>query len=79
VSDTKTIEEWEQESNLMVRNLGKRKLTDKVTKQEFFADHPDNHLGVRIEDRKRFLEANGYQVTRENMMDSDLSAEPARA
>jgi len=79
VSDTKTIEEWEQESNLMVRNLGKRKLTDKVTKQEFFAGYPDNHLGVRIEDRKRFLEANGYQVTRENMMDSDLSAEPARA
>lgn len=52
---------------------------DKVTRQEFFADHPDNYLGVRIEDRKRFLEANGYQVTRENMMDSDLSAEPARA
>jgi hypothetical protein len=41
---------------------------------ELLASDPTKYVGVDHEDRTKFLKDNGYDVTRENMVNSDLSA-----
>jgi hypothetical protein len=42
-----------------------------------FARSDSNGIGVNYEDRVLFLKNNGYEVTRENLMDSSLSSRPS--
>lgn len=37
-------------------------------------DNPGEFHGVNYSDRVKFLQDNGYEITRDNMMDSRLSA-----
>lgn len=67
---TKTLEEWEKEKGMMVINGDP---TKKMTEEHFASiDMGDKH-GVDHVNRIKFLQANGYKVTRDNMM-ADLSA-----
>lgn len=70
----KTIKDWEQEKGVIVR--GAQPLT-KLTEQEF-NDIPDGEkTGVNHKDRIQFLKDNGYEVTRENMINTELGAKSA--
>lgn len=51
---------------------------DKMTQEDFMrlsVDNPEDFVGVSYDDRVKFLEDNGYKVTRENLL-ADLSAKP---
>lgn len=68
---------WEKEFGVIIQNVDQKKLSEKVTQDEFSALLSDVvYVGVNHEHRKEFLEANGYEVTRENMSNPDLSAKP---
>lgn len=78
MADTKTIEQHERERNLMARDRKKYPADKKLTDDEFteiFTGDINNFVGVNHEDRIEFLKTNGYPVTHENMIDSELSAQ----
>jgi len=68
---TKTLEEWERQKGLVVRNLGSRKPGHQLTEEDFMTIN--DFVGVNYEDRIAFLKANGYEVNRANLIDSGLS------
>lgn len=68
----KTIEELEIEKGYVI--LGDVDLKEKLTDEEFISLAETNGFhGVNFEDRIKFLKDNGYEVTRENLIDSSLS------
>lgn len=71
----KTIAEWEKEKGML---LPSRKPTEKISEDDFNAIPLDDKIGVDHESRVKFLKDNGYEVTRENMVDSELSAKPPK-
>lgn len=76
MSERKTVEELEKEENVVLPNAN---LKDKMTVEEFrkmCSDEKVEVVGVHHEDRVKFLKDNGYAVTRENMVNSELSAQP---
>lgn len=79
-SSTKTIAEWEREHGIMFKDArkypGNKKLTDEEFR-ELYSTNPDDWTGVNHEDREKWLKANGYELTRANMMDATLSTKQA--
>ena len=74
MADTKTLEEWEKERGFLHVDP-KVDLKQKFTEQEIIDLMATYDIkGVDHESRKEFLEENGYKVTRENMLNSELSA-----
>ena len=71
-----TVEYWEKERGCIIPSL---KPTDSMTEQEFLALPMTSRLGVDHESRIKFLKDNGYEVTRENMINSELSVVPKPA
>ncbi len=72
----KLITTLEKEHGILL--LGKIDETKKLTDEEFgelIKDH-HNFVGVNYEDRIKFLNDNGYEVTRENMIDGTLGTKP---
>lgn len=52
------------------------------TVEEMQEDIPLNsneYVGVNYDDRVKFLKANGYDVTRKNLIDGTLSAKPPKS
>lgn len=70
----KTIKDWELEKGFIVR--GAQPMT-KLTEQEFDDIPAGEKVGVNHKDRVQFLKDNGYEVTRENMINVDLGAKSA--
>lgn len=68
----KTIEQWEQERGLVVDDVSNPK---KKVSEAAFNDlmASNNFKGVNHKDRVQFLEANGHDVTRENLTNTELS------
>ena len=70
--------EWEAELGLIfVGDLTKtsKSLSKKLTKEEFKQERrtrPEDFVGVDHKERIEFLERNGYEVTRENMINGEL-------
>lgn len=74
----KTFEEWEKDRGLFAKDLGQFKSSKEMTQDEFlqlFYANSGSFVGVNYKDRVKFLEANGYEVSRENLI-ADLSAKP---
>lgn len=75
----KSFEEWEKQKGIFAYSLSKYKSSKQMSEEEFDAlverDRVDFH-GVDYKARVEFLTKNGYEVTRENLVNSDLSAKP---
>lgn len=75
----KTFEKWEIERGMFAKDLSLFNSSKEITLEEF-NDITSNNLnvivGVNYKDRVQFLRANGYEVNRENLMNSELSAKP---
>ncbi len=72
---TKSIEAWERERGLVIQ--GDVDPSQEVTAEEFEKLRvKQGHLGVNHEDREQFLKDNGYELSRENLVDASLSAVP---
>lgn len=67
---TKTIGEFEKQKNCILIGADPKK---KVTEEEFDS-YPAQKWGVMHDDRIEFLKANRYEVTRQNMVDPNLSS-----
>lgn len=67
---TKTIEDWENEKNFMLR--GDVDISEKIEEDQFLKLAHQVGAGVDIINRKAFLTRCGYDLTRENMMNVDL-------
>lgn len=67
----KTIEAWEKEKGVIIS--GEVELKSKLTEDEFNELALERGIGVNFEDRTKFLKDNGYTVSRENMVNSELS------
>lgn len=75
----KTFEEWERAKGLMAYNLSKFKTSKLLDEGEFNAIVEGNFSefhGVDYKKRLAFLEKNGYEVTRENLINPELSSKP---
>ena len=71
----KTIEQWEKEKGLIViDDIDPKQELSEAEFNKRYSFLGSNTVGVNHEDRIQFLEANGYEVTRENMINSELSA-----
>lgn len=74
---TFTFTELERQHGLLFPDSEKYPLDKKMTVAEFrelIANNPLDFAGVNFEDREKFLRENDYEVTRENMIDRELSA-----
>lgn len=75
MESVKTIGEFEKEQGKLLR--GDVDPTQEISMSEFTTlSQTNGFTGVDHAKRIEFLEANGYEVTRENMVDSTLSATP---
>lgn len=75
---TKTIADWEKERSMVITD--KVDVTKKVTEAEFekLIVGKQNWVGIDHTFREQWLKDNGYEVTRENLIDLELrSPEPA--
>lgn len=75
MDSSKTISEWEKERGILFRDRQKFPANKKLTDAEIDEAISDqtNHVGMLHDERVRFLKANGYPVTHENMLNSELS------
>ncbi|CAB4152049.1 hypothetical protein UFOVP585_49 [uncultured Caudovirales phage] len=72
----KTFEEWEIVRGMYASDLERHKTDNDITLEEFtkiVEDNMSEFVGVHLEDRLEFLKANGYETTRENLINADLS------
>lgn len=72
MSKTKSVEYWEIKKGFIVVAKDIKPETS-MTEEEFDLIPLHDKVGVNHSDRTKFLEANGYEVTRENMINSALS------
>jgi hypothetical protein len=71
----KTLKTLEKERGVMF--IGDVDLSQRLSEEEMdelLAKDYTTYVGVAHDDRTKFLKDNGYDVTRENMMNPDLSA-----
>lgn len=75
----KTFEEWEKSKGFFARNPGDFSSSKTITEEEFddlLRTNRDGFVAVFYKERIEFLNKNGYEVNRENLINSDLSAKP---
>jgi hypothetical protein len=71
----KTLAEWEQELHILIVDADPADLEKKVAEPDAAQLMMDGKArGVNHADRIAFLKANGHKVTRENMINPNLSA-----
>lgn len=75
---TKTVSEWEQENGVIFTD-DNVDLKSKVTADEF-EKLRQQHVwaAVNVEARTKWLKDNGYDVTRENLVNVDLPSKQAQ-
>lgn len=71
----KTVAKWEEQFGLLFTNAT-TDLSEKLTIDEFTEriSKPEEypHVGIALKERTAWLKYNGYDVTRENLADSEL-------
>lgn len=75
----KPVSDWEVEVGLFARDEQVAKGKDKITREEFLElsdKNPNGFLGVDYPVRVKFLKDNGYEVTRDNLINPNLSSKP---
>ena len=75
----KTFSEHEKESGKFALEVGKYGGSRTMSREEFdniVKSHMSEFTGVDYKNRVKFLEANGYEVNRENLINAELSAKP---
>lgn len=73
----KTLSQLERERGVIIQGASaNRKFTDEEFNAFLAETDSANIIGCNHEDREKFLRANGYEVNRKNMIDSELSAVP---
>lgn len=73
---TKTFSEWEKHHNQLYKKATDEHLKKSMSGDDFWAFHLENisdFHGVNHTDRTKFLQDNGFEVTRENMVDHRLA------
>ena len=78
---TKTFSDWEKEKGAFANDTKKYPGNKKMTESEFmdaFLGNQTEFTGVNYEDRVKFLEDNGYKVTRDNLLNPELSSKPPK-
>lgn len=76
----KRFTEWEKELGLFALTEKKFDTSASLTKEEFKEIYLSNHadfIGVDYEVRVKFLQDNDYKVTRENLVNPELSVRQA--
>lgn len=69
------ITKLEKETGLVAHQARRmEKITTKDELVQDYADNRDAYLMINYDDRVAFLEANGYKVTRRNLLNADLSS-----
>lgn len=74
--DKLTIDELERQHGWMIKNL-EGKASKKIKRSEFLemVDDPDIEMvGIHHESREAWLKSQGYEITRENMVNTDLTS-----
>lgn len=66
----KSLSEWEQQKGWIIPSISPDK---KMTEEEFDLIPSEHKHGVDHKTRVAFLKKNGYAVTRDNMLNSNLS------
>ena len=76
-----TIAELEKKHGVLAEDRAKYPVDHEMEEEAFLElisrTEPEAWRGCNHEDRIAFLEANGYEVTHENMLNADLSVRPA--
>lgn len=76
---SKTLAELEKERGFIAVDATAEELDKPVGDKKLIAMHLEGAtVAVNHDHRVEFLKANGYEVTRENMVDSSLSAKPKK-
>ena len=68
----KQIKTWEREKGLLL--LGDVDTSEYVEEEDFAQLALAGSVGVNFDDREKFLKDNGYEVNRDTLIDSSLSA-----
>lgn len=73
-----TVEYWEKKQGKIILNTDDINLLEKMTIEEF-TDLADKNMysPVDYSFREKWLRDNGYEVTRENMVNADLTPKEA--
>lgn len=74
MANTRSISEWEKTKGKFLRDPvddSEKTMTEK--KFDELAGSPANWVGVDYEQRVKFLKDNGYELTRENLTNPELS------
>lgn len=80
-SNTRTIRDSELEAGVIFLNDDAEFLDRELTREqwdELLTSGDENFLGIAWEDRKQWLEVNGYEITRPNLRDANLPSAQAR-
>jgi hypothetical protein len=75
----KQFKTWEIEKGLFAVDESAYDSTQMLSEEEFmqlWVDGEGQFVGVSYEDRIQFLNDNDYEVTRENIVNADLSVKP---
>ena len=75
------VTKLEKESGIIARDPNKKLPADVKTPEQlqaYYFENANDFDLVDYEPRVEFLEANGYKVTRENLIDSSLSVKPPK-
>lgn len=73
--ESKTFEQWEEEKGFIVEGVSFDVLSTTMSEEDFLEIALADGIpqGVNHADRRKFLEDNGYSLTRENMINRHLS------
>lgn len=69
-----TIQQWEEKKQILIAS--EVDLTQELTEEQFIALCAYGCTPVHWDERVAFLEANDYEVSRGNMMDTSLRSKP---
>lgn len=75
------VTKLEQETGLIARDekhLPKKSVGSAKEFSDFVHENYDNFVSINWDDRTKFLKDNGYKLTRQNLIDGDLSAKPKK-
>lgn len=76
----KSFEEWEKETGIFALDISKHDLSKSLTSDEFMGlvqgKLRSDFTGVNYKFRVQWLKDNGYELTRENLLNSDLPTVP---
>lgn len=69
-----TIQDIERETGVLILGLSEAQAKEKISGEDFEnLKHTNGFAGVNYDDREQFLNDNDYPITRESLIDGELS------